>query len=129
MKRLLTLSLVLLLLWEPIHFTPRAQAQSAPALLVIATMVIAGALVFYVYHADHYTQKMRTLCLYVSHYDGNWTPVITNTVFVSANLALAFPAFRAYMTDDTAIYKIMEVTPPPGWTPQQTPLFSKYQLP
>lgn len=119
MKRIISILLVLVLLSNAPMVVPRAQAQAAPIVFMIAVALIGGALVFYVYHADGYSVRMRTLALQVSHYDGNWSSVATNRVLVGACLTKAFPSFTSKMTEGAgASYRLVEVQVPPDWTPQ-----------
>jgi hypothetical protein len=89
----------------------QARAQTSGAVLVMFCAIVGTILVMWVYKVNS-TPKLRWLVLEKCHYDGNWVPVATNQVFVTAYLARAFPAFQSSMTDDTASYRIKEIDPP-----------------
>jgi hypothetical protein len=111
MKRIVSIVLVAAILaWGP----PRkAEAQMAPAVLVLVAAAAAGCIILWVYKTNT-AAKRRCLVLQKSHYDGNWASVATNIMVVLPNLALAFPAFGDKMTDDTALYRVVEIPMPDG---------------
>ena len=127
MKLITSLILALVILLFPPNI-PETKAQAGPAAFIIVVGLAAGALIFYAYHTDGWSVRMRTLALEEGDRAGHWTSVITNRVLVGAKLSLAFPIFRAYMTDSTGQYRLREVVVPDGWQPPPNNMVSRYQV-
>ena len=120
MKKLTAISLALAFLVAPPPIVPRAQAQLAPAMLVTVCLLGGVGVIIYVFEKNRATH-MGYVALECSHFDGNWTRPVhgTNYLLIPPSLTLALPAFEAVMTDDTALYRCVEIPAPTnGWTPQ-----------
>lgn len=111
MKWFIIALLILVLACCPDTITPRAQAQVAPALLVISCAVVAGAIVIYAYYrTTPNPYKPVILILEKSHFDGNWVAVATNKVVLGTNQWQFW--FSDKMTDDTACYRVKQLPYP-----------------
>jgi hypothetical protein len=116
MKRIVSIILCYLVL---VVFSPEwkqsANAQTAPVMFVLTVVAIGCVATIYVMQ-KYGTASTKVFVLEKGYLDGAWSPVATNALRMT--IGDAFPAFRVYMNDSLATYRLRTIPWPTNWAPQ-----------